>query len=406
VRRQSPTLVAEVGGAAAGTSPYERAKFEAILRGESALGVAAHNVGASESALGADYLRGVSEDTRVPLVSCNVQDVAGRPFAPPVRIVKAGGRRIALTGVLSPSLAPAAARVTDPRRAVSQTLAAIKGQFDLSIVLAYLPENELRRLAAELPEVDLVVGGPTGQSLPVQRHGPTTLVAVTNKGKFVAQLTLDPERREAGLRGELVELGERWENDAGQLANLNDFYARLAAADFAPADTDFMAVTAVAADHRKIAGTRTCRECHTRDCQEWDESKHARAWKTLVAKSAHVDSYCQQCHTTGYGVAGGFGSLEHAPQHGGIGCESCHGPSQQHANNPTAHTPYAARDQCLHCHDQENSPSFEYASYWQRIEHGYPATAQNATTAPITAAVTAPNRAPTQSIRFEEDDVP
>ena len=55
-------------------------------------------------------------------------------------------------------------------------------------MLAYLPEAELRQLAAELPEADLVVGGPTGQSIAPIRVGPTWLASATNKGKFLIQM--------------------------------------------------------------------------------------------------------------------------------------------------------------------------------------------------------------------------
>src|SRR5262245_49325880 len=42
-------LYVDAGGAASGTSAYYRVKFEAILRGELAMSVAAHNIGASEA---------------------------------------------------------------------------------------------------------------------------------------------------------------------------------------------------------------------------------------------------------------------------------------------------------------------------------------------------------------------
>jgi hypothetical protein len=92
-----------------------------------------------------------------------------------------------------------------------------------------------------------------------------------------------------------------------------------------------------------------------------------------MERGYHVDSYCQQCHTTGYGLPGGFESAGGSAALRSVGCESCHGPSQAHVRNPKLHTPFAARDQCQSCHDHENSPQFNYAAYWPRIEHGKPA---------------------------------
>src|SRR5205823_426640 len=103
----------------------------------------------------------------------------------------------------------------------------------------------------------------------------------------------------------------------------------------------------------------------------WNDSNHAYAWRTLLADEAHVDPACQLCHTTGYGLPGGFESLaKNAARHAGgggwvseygdnirfekaqraartaVGCESCHGPSQAHVDRPKQRTPFIAREQC------------------------------------------------------------
>jgi len=61
-----------------------------------------------------------------------------------------------------------------------------------------------------------------------------------------------------------------------------------------------------------------------------------------------------------------------------VGCESCHGPSQEHVEQPRAKTYFAAHDQCLRCHDRENNPGFVYTAAWEKIEHGV--AAQNPAT--------------------------
>ena len=59
LRRQSEVILVDVGGAAHGTSPYDLMKFEAILRGEALMSVAAHNIGAAEARFGPQKLRRV-----------------------------------------------------------------------------------------------------------------------------------------------------------------------------------------------------------------------------------------------------------------------------------------------------------------------------------------------------------
>jgi hypothetical protein len=106
--------------------------------------------------------------------------------------VPAGGRRVAVVGVMSPRFATPDLQVTDPRQGVLAAVAPHRGKYDALVVLAYLPQQELEQLAAALPEADAVVGGPTGQSIAPRKIGPTLLAAATNKGKFLVRLTSDP----------------------------------------------------------------------------------------------------------------------------------------------------------------------------------------------------------------------
>jgi hypothetical protein len=98
----------------------------------------------------------------------------------------------------------------------------------------------------------------------------------------------------------------------------------------------------------------------------------------LAEKGAQVDPYCQQCHATGYGLPGGFASVSGTPERTGVGCEDCHGPCEAHRATDTVRTPYFQRaaGQCIRCHDHENSPEFDYETYWPKIEHGIPAPAE------------------------------
>jgi hypothetical protein len=38
--------------------------------------------------------------------------------------------------------------------------------------------------------------------------------------------------------------------------------------------------------------------------------------------------------------------------------------------NPKTRTPFLAREQCIRCHDHENSPKFVFDDYWAKIRHG------------------------------------
>jgi hypothetical protein len=382
LRRDAEVVAVDVGGAAHGTSPYDLAKFNAILIGESRMHVAAHNIGAAEARFGPDELRRQIEDGGEPLLSANVRDASGKLVAEPVRIVSAAGRRLALVGVLAERYATPDLQVTPPRQAAIEALSGVAGKYDAAIVLAYLPEDELRQLADDLPEADVIVGGPTGQPIAPQRVGPTLLTSATNKGKFMARLDAPAYGSGDRWKGSIVELDGGHADDPDQQRIVTRFRLQLGRSDFAPSQTSF--VEPLPSNLPKgyaVAGNAACKKCHEDDCRTWRKSKHAAAWEALKATIAHDDPECQRCHTTGYGLPGGFASLLHDSgkrNRVNVGCESCHGPSLAHVADSAIRTPRFARakDCCTACHDRENSPKFDYDEYWEKIRHGQKATGE------------------------------
>lgn len=370
LRAAGPTIYADVGGAGAGTSPYQAVKFEYILRGEKLMGVSAHNLGSNELAQGGARIQEIEKRLAIPFISANTQTHDGMPIVEPMRIETLGGKRIALVGVVSPKFATSEISVSDPVSAISAAIASQKGNYDALIVLAYLPEDELNHLAAALPEADAIIGGPTGQAVVPQKSGAVLVGASTNKGKFLVRLT--PAADPHSWSGSIDELTAGISDDAEQVANLNAYLAELAQKDFPAADSGFApTLPDNAPASYRIAGTQSCASCHAAEQKAWQNSPHALAWSVLVAKNFHVDSSCQQCHTTGFGLPGGFVSRSTTPTLVNVGCENCHGPSQAHLQDPHVHTTYAAFDQCIRCHDHENSPLFEKNSFWARIAHGH-----------------------------------
>ena len=367
LRQSADVLYADAGGGPAGTSAYQLAKFAAVLRGEKLLGVAAHNLGRSEVALGPAVLRSLDG----PLVSANVRSSDGKLIAEPARVAAVGGKRVLLVGVCSPRFATAAVRIDDPRAAVDAVVAERRGQFDSLVVLAYVSEDELTLLAAALPEADAVVGGPTGQPVVPHAVGPTVVAAATSKGKFAVRLTVPSSG--APWSGQVDELGPSYGDEPAQAASLQAFLAEMRRRDLPAEETGLAPPPPAAAPASyRIAGSASCLSCHADSASVWHASHHAAAWPTLVAKGSEVDPYCQQCHTTGYGQPGGFDrrGAFNAMALVGVGCESCHGPSQAHAWDPHVRTPFDAFDQCVRCHDHENSPAYDRAAYWPRVRHG------------------------------------
>ncbi|HEY3395709.1 MAG TPA: multiheme c-type cytochrome [Lacipirellulaceae bacterium] len=363
-------LYLDAGGSAAGTSEYHELKLESILRGLRAMNLAAHNIGAAEAALAPDQLASLAEKTGVTWLSANLKPVNGQPPLDHM-LVERNGVQIAVTGVIDPALVTSDAWIA--REPVSAILDALgESQADLTIVLAYCDEAGLRSLAESLPEVDFIVGGPTGQAMKPATIGPVTILSATNKGKYLARIKLSPGDGDRFATDEIgpAEVTSDLAEDFQQTLNLTQYYAALAKRDFTVAEAALFSHTPRDTAEYRIAGSQACAKCHLEDDRAWHASKHSHAWEVLVAKGAHVDPFCQQCHTTGYGHEGGFTSVSQSPQLVHVGCENCHGPSSGHVADPKVKAPFLARERCIECHDHENSPNFVYDEYWPKIQHG------------------------------------
>lgn len=109
-------------------------------------------------------------------------------------------------------------------------------------------------------------------------------------------------------------------------------------------------------------GAATCLRCHPAIHADWSQTAHARAFENLKPKGQETNPQCLVCHTTGYGLPGGFKDLATTPGLAGVQCENCHGPGGEHAASPfEASLPVTRLDaqMCGGCHNQFHHPTFE-----------------------------------------------
>jgi hypothetical protein len=145
-----------------------------------------------------------------------------------------------------------------------------------------------------------------------------------------------------------------------------------------------------------FVGSEACGKCHTQAYKIWQGTTHATAMNTLVNGNPPRlhDPECISCHATGwepqkfYPFTGGYQNMKDTPHLAGNGCENCHGPGKKHAEAElaSATTPNksdpkllaalrssmrVSRDAagCVQCHDVDNSPEFDFDSYWPSVEH-------------------------------------
>lgn len=132
------------------------------------------------------------------------------------------------------------------------------------------------------------------------------------------------------------------------------------------------------AGHATYVGAATCQSCHSAAYAFWEKTSHAQAYKTLADKKRQYDTQCIGCHVVGYEQPGGACSIADTQGRQAVQCESCHGPGSLHVQSggkPDLIRLKVPEVSCRTCHDADNSPHFNDATYRPQIigpGHGTP----------------------------------
>ncbi len=135
-------------------------------------------------------------------------------------------------------------------------------------------------------------------------------------------------------------------------------------------------------------GSDACKSCHPAEFATFEKSPHAHSLQSLETRSKAGDASCLQCHTTAFGLPGGFpksaaSDAKAHPDLARVGCESCHGPGEAHIAPDAKRigTIISLGDKCDSCvilqicggcHDDDNDPgfAFEVLDKIERQRHG------------------------------------
>lgn len=113
----------------------------------------------------------------------------------------------------------------------------------------------------------------------------------------------------------------------------------------------------------KFVGSTRCSTCHRNLHGDWSETLHASALETLESIGQDKNPVCLECHTVGYGEAGGFVDRATTDALAGVGCEACHGPARDHAENANDESLIPkidlSADVCGACHTGSKHPNFD-----------------------------------------------
>jgi hypothetical protein len=402
-----PWIAVDVGGQVKRFGRQTEAKFQSIVDGLRAMKYAAVGFGPGDLRLPAEELVAAVAsvgDQPTPFVSANVGLLGiDAGITPRFRVVEAGGLKIGITSVIGDA---EAGRVKNPDVEfvpAGKALADIAPQLarsgcDHQILLSAATPEETKALAARFPQFDIVVttGGADEPPLELPKlPGGARLVELGHKGMFAVAVGFfaDPAKP---FQSQRVPLDARWGESPEMIGLLAAYQGKL--------ETLGLSGLGLAPirhpSGRRFAGSEACAECHQQAYDVWKETPHAKALTTLEEQKPRRDGdpECLSCHVVGWApqrfepFEGGFAGMKSTPQLAHQGCENCHGPAAAHTAVErgdvkastierdrlrqelvlTLATPEGkqkAVNNCLECHDLDNSPHFDFDEYWPQVEH-------------------------------------
>jgi len=318
------------------------------------------------------------------------------------RIIEAGGRKIGVTSVLGDDLQSQVkaedVKLSKAEAALEPIAKRLETEADYRVLLSFAGPEESIRLAKRFPQFDCIVTAHGADEPPREpKHiegSKQLLLELGHKGMYAVVLGFYDSGPEA-IRYQRVPIDSRFADAPEMKALLTNYEDELHAMGW-----DGLGIRSAAHPNAgspsdlsgKFVGSDACAKCHPTAFGIWQKSGHAKATATLtkLTPPRQFDAECVSCHVTGWKpqefvpYESGFHDLETTPHLAGNGCENCHGPGGAHvaaehgksiiqrdAMRQAVRLTKATIEQsaCIKCHDVDNSPKFQFSTYWPKIEH-------------------------------------
>jgi len=412
-----PLVKVDVGGLTKRLGPQTEIKYRYIFDALREMGYSAIQPGMNELLLGADAvaypLIQIGDAEENPMVSANVGVYAmDSGLTRPYRIVTAGGKRVGVTGVLGAKYVEQLKTsgdiiVDDPTTALAKVAPQLAGErCDLQILLVHGDPAEADDLARKFPQFQIVVaagGAHEPPSAPAKIAGSTAArIEPGSKGEYAVVLGIFDDPKQT-YRYQRVPLDARFA-DAPEMQRVLVAYQQ----ELETMTLAGLGLKGVENPEGEFAGSAVCGDCHTKAWEVFEKTPHYHATDTLekLDPPRQYDPECLSCHVTGWNpqeyfpYVSGFISRERTPELVQNGCENCHGPGAAHVAAETGEVDATDAEvealraalrmkivanegnkegqefatgsvvkNCMKCHDQDNSPDFDFQKYWPKVKH-------------------------------------
>ncbi|MGV3613714.1 MAG: multiheme c-type cytochrome [Fimbriimonas sp.] len=361
IRAAGPhTHIVAIDTGGLGGTPGRQGELKAETAAQVAvsLNAAAIHLTERDAALGVNSVASVAQLAEGRLVSTSlppgsVENVVPYTERGPFLIGGASAYTQALGG-------PLGVTALTPTQAARSLVTAAQSRKRTSVLMLSGDRKLAVAIAQAVPGLAAVVyrssGDPPNR---MDRVGNTVLLSPGERGKHVVRVNFDGKEF-AGYAP--IRLGPGYADDKDASRIYSAYLRRVGRANLldalprSPSDP--------------FTGTEACGTCHQKAHDIWKRSKHAGALHTLEHDGHDRDPDCVGCHVVGLDKVGGFTSRAATPHLTDVGCESCHGAGGKHASAPTTfRMPKVTELSCAPCHRPENSPNFNFLTYWKKIAH-------------------------------------
>ena len=318
----------------------------------------------------------------------------GKPLMPRSIILERDGIRLGVIGISGPPPSDSGLEFLSPIPATQLALKELPPDLDWIVAVSNLGENEVSDFAQGVEGLSAILSTRGKQyDNPSLTTDQTPVVETPDRGRYLqviharlgaapaSPLLLYPEaptwraRIAASRRGEPDKLQAE-----GAGRNLGLINTIPLSADLDSPGEISARLVKYKADRRAeatqnaaktephtptFASSGACVNCHSGEFARWALTGHARAWLALVKRKETENPECVGCHTTAYGEPGGLGELtpSNIRKFKGVQCEMCHGPLSGHPSDPNAKAKPVREADCIVCHDEANSPEFDFERY-------------------------------------------
>lgn len=364
IRKQNQSvLLVDAGGIFEGTNRLDQLRAKANMQAMNAIGYDAILLSPTELQFGEHFLEHITTELQLPLISTSNPPLwQNDEFVQP-RLTKILKENQLL--ILGASYLPNQS-LDHLIENLNQKIAEHAGNRSTVILLSTLSKVDNRQIVRQLKEINLVI------SMKHKSRGKQYEIV---EKKLIAYCkphgeTLGKIDLKLNEQGEIIDyriqelfMDETVPDQPMVRSILQTFYDKIAADKTLQAlGKPLFTNQSLEKDNKNhYVGSPSCSGCHQPEFKQWQTTRHAFAFNTLLKAQKHFHPDCVSCHVVGFGYETGYAIQEDQDHFRNVGCETCHGPGGKHLAKPSRQNirREVQKGICLECHNQKHSPGFE-----------------------------------------------